>query len=146
MRDLKLSVRDTLQEDAEIQQLLECPDGEPQKIFYLVPPEPLPLPYIAIWLGSADTDASFDRNMNIQLITLNIAVWVSQNRDAFAPEHEEIIDRVVALFHMRNHGDTDDSAFFSRLNQIQADLFDEDGNAWGRIAQFDVHLRRTNVL
>ena len=146
MRDLKQSMQDTMQGDSALQTLLGSPSGDPMKIFYLEPTEKIPLPYIVFWVATGDTDLSYDRNILAQVVEVNIAAWVSQNRGPGDAEHEEILDRVRALFHQRTYNDTDDSAFRSMLSQVQPDLYDKDGNAWGRVAIFTVHLWRTNVL
>ena len=135
-----------MQGDATLQALLGDPVDDPQKIFYLNPPEKLPLPYIIFWTGTGEMDGSLERVYYNQVIGLNIAAWVSQNRASGDAEHEAIIDRVVFLFHKRNYeAALDGSAYFSLLNQVQPDLYDEHGNAWGRVAQFTVHLRRTII-
>lgn len=131
MNDVKTAIGDALREDATYLSLMGSPEGAEKETFYLQPTGPLRFPRVVF----AITTTAYDAELTPQLLqsrsVARVTVWAKTNA------YESIMDRIIHLLH-----GSEALGFHCVLTGRRQELYDQELDAYGLVADFDVFYRR----
>lgn len=134
---VKDKVYSVLIADAVYRTLLGNPDVMPYRTYYLRPPTQPSFPFVVFWLRPQTFSKVHAREILSSVVQLSVNVW--DQAESEAAQHEEIMQRIIRLLHQVPQ----DTGFRAILTMEPQELADEEVNATGLNAAFDLHYRRS---
>lgn len=143
MKAVKDAVYSRLTGDAAYIALVGSPASAPYRTYYQDPPAPafdgVNAPMTVFYLRPALLDTRLPREILSYRGELHVNTW--DREEGGVAQHEEVMDRVVALL----HHNPNDAGFRAILAREPEDLNDAEIMAVGVHAVFDVYYRRNTL-
>ena len=135
MNAVKTAIYNRLIADTAYLALLGVPTAAPYKTFTeRVPKEPA-FPEVVIEYAGGPADQTFDKTTLVTVDEVTITAWARD--DSF----ETILDRIVYLLHQKPFT----TGFRMILSGKTGETFNEEFEAYGKGATFDLHYRRETI-
>ena len=131
MNDVKSAIGDALRADTTYLGLMGNPEGPEKETFYLQPTGVLKFPRVVFTVTPTVYDAELTPQLLQSRSTARVVVWAKTNA------YESIMDRIIHLLH-----GSESLGFHCMLTGRRQEMYDQDLDAYGLVADFDVFYRR----
>ena len=133
MTSVKTAIYNRLVADTTYLALLGVPTTAPYKTFVNLAPKEPTFPEVVLTFGDTITDQEFDGDTLVSVGGFIATAWTLDHT------YETILDRIVYLVHQKPFTTTGFRLIFAGRGE---EIFNEEFDAYGKQARFDLHYRR----
>jgi len=135
LNTVKTAIYNRLVADVTYLALLGVPTSAPFQTFAERVPEEPTFPEVVIVYDGGPADQDYDRTTLVTVDTVTFTAWTKDD------QFETILDRIVYLMHQKPFS----TGFRLILSSKTGEIFNEEFDAYGKGAIFDLHYRRATI-